>query len=364
MHHFMLPNLVSISACLAATILSVAGCGTTRSSDTARTATEQLLISDAVDRAIQSVNFGPLAGQTIYLDDSKLSDAVDKNYIVSTLRQHMLASGCILRDSRSDAEFIVEARAGAVGTDRNDLLFGIPATNVPQILPLQGVPAAIPEVPLAKRRDQRGVAKISMFAYQRQTGLPVWQSGLAIQESSSNDVWLFGAGPFQHGTIYQDAKVANASQGKTGTADASPSPRRTPVSLSEEATFASPERLAKQVHRLPAAGADAVAASTPGSQPTPSTATSSASGLGTPANPPGNSAAAKVAAASPAAPASATGASDGANAADAGIPNVMVQTKKTDPPKPINRPPDTQSVRSAPTKSGDSALPQPRFDSL
>ena len=107
-------------------LLAILGCGTTRSSDTARTATEQLLISDAVDRAIQSVSFAPLAGQTVYLDDSKLSDVVDKNYIVSTLRQHMLASGCILRDTRDQADFVVEARAGAVGTDRNDLLFGIP----------------------------------------------------------------------------------------------------------------------------------------------------------------------------------------------------------------------------------------------
>ena len=38
-------------------MLGFVGCGTTRSSDTLRTATEQLLISDAVDRAIQSVNF-------------------------------------------------------------------------------------------------------------------------------------------------------------------------------------------------------------------------------------------------------------------------------------------------------------------
>ena len=173
------PFLVAI--CLAASALAILGCGTTRSSDTARTATEQLLISDAVDRAIQSVSFAPLAGQTVYLDDSKLSDVVDKNYIVSTLRQHMLASGCILRDTRDQADFVVEARAGAVGTDRNDLLFGIPATNVPQILPVQGVPAAIPEVPLAKRRDQRGVAKISMFAYQRQTGT----AGVAIGPGGS-----------------------------------------------------------------------------------------------------------------------------------------------------------------------------------
>ena len=48
--------------CSAALLLfCTAGCGTTRSSDTNRTATEQLLISDAIDRAVQSINLQPLA---------------------------------------------------------------------------------------------------------------------------------------------------------------------------------------------------------------------------------------------------------------------------------------------------------------
>ena len=94
-------NSLRIASSLAAMALLVfTGCGTTRSSDTTRTATEQLLISDAVDRAIQSVSFASLASQTVYLDDSKLAEVVDKNYIVSTLRQHMLAIGCVLKDVR------------------------------------------------------------------------------------------------------------------------------------------------------------------------------------------------------------------------------------------------------------------------
>ena len=185
---------------------------------------------------------------------------VDKNYLVSTLRQHLLASGCTLKDNRNDADFIVEARAGAVGTDRNDLLFGIPATNVPQILPLQGVPAAIPEVPLAKRRDQRGVAKISMFAYHRESGRPVWQSGLASSESSSNDVWLFGAGPFQYGSILHQQPGAHVARSGDATTerDAEPHQAGKQVRLAEQAMFASPEKLVKQYRRLPAATAVAV----------------------------------------------------------------------------------------------------------
>jgi hypothetical protein len=222
------------------------GCGTTRSTDTTRTATEQLLISDAIDRAVQQVNVEPLAGQTVFLDDSRLSDVVDRNYLVSTLRQHLLANGCQLREKREDAEFIVEARAGAVGTDRNDLLFGVPSMNVPQILPLQPAPAAIPEIPIAKRKDQRGIAKLAVFAYHRETGTPVWQSGLVHQESSSNDVWILGAGPFQRGTIHAGTEFA----GKALRQDESPldsTPKRLPpVDLAHESTFATPQRLAQQ----------------------------------------------------------------------------------------------------------------------
>jgi hypothetical protein len=221
------------------------GCGTTRSSDTSRTATEQLLISDAIDRAVQQVNVGSLGGQTVFFDDSRLGDVVDRNYLISTLRQHLLANGCQLREKREDAEFIVEARAGAVGTDRNDLLFGVPSMNVPQIMPLQPVPAAIPEIPIAKRKDQRGIAKLAVFAYHRETGTPVWQSGLVHQESSSNDVWILGAGPFQRGTIHAGTEFAGKALRHDAEDETMPK-RLPPVDIAHESTFASPQRLAHQ----------------------------------------------------------------------------------------------------------------------
>ncbi len=231
--------------------LSLVGCGTTRSTDTMRTATEQLLISDAIDRAVQTVNFESLRGQTVYLDDERLTEVVDRNYLVSTLRQHLLASGCMLRDKREDADFVVEARAGVVGTDRNDLLFGIPSMNVPQIPLVQPVPAAIPEIPFAKRRDQRAVAKIAVFAYHRESGVPVWQSGLAHQESSANDVWILGAGPFQRGTIYEGTEFAGKTlNNELRPGQQIPTPRPL-INLAREKSFTPPESLAHPPTRLP-----------------------------------------------------------------------------------------------------------------
>jgi hypothetical protein len=321
--------------------LVTAGCGTTRSTDTNRTATEQLLISNAIDKAVQSVDLKTLAGQTVYLDDSRLGEVVDRNYLISTLRQHILASGCNLKDQKDQADFIVEARAGAVGTDRNDLLFGVPSTNVPQIMPMQPVPAAvIPEIPLAKRRDQRGIAKLAVFAYHRETGTPVWQSGLVHQESSSNDVWILGAGPFQRGSIYDGTSFAGKEIGHDDEeADETKTPpRRLPaVDLAESSVFTPPKQFMKDETAPPAtapvgapAAAQSVVQASHEASPPPAA----------PANPPPVPAAAPaVATASPAEPPAGTG-----------------PTQPSIPPTPAE-------PRSVYAPAGTSQLPQPRFES-
>jgi hypothetical protein len=194
--------------CALAAIL--AGCGTTKWTDTKRSATEQLLISDAMDRAVNQIDFRGLAGRPVYLDAKPLAGATDADYLISSLRQHMLASGCILKDKDTEAECIVEARAGAVGTDHHDLTYGIPAVSIPAVIPVNGfgIPPQIPEMPFVTRTDQRAVAKIAVFAYNRETGRPVWQSGIIPVESTAKATWLFGAGPFQRGSIYEGTEFA------------------------------------------------------------------------------------------------------------------------------------------------------------
>lgn len=194
----------------AISIAVLAGCGTTRMSDTSRTATEQLLLSTAVDQAINEINFKSLSGKDVYLDAQYLKGIVDESYIVSSLRQHLLSYGCVLKEDRKDATYVVEARAGAVGTNRHDVLIGVPAINLPVMSAVPAVPSAIPEIPFAKTTDQKGIAKIAVFAYNRQTGRPVWQSGVFPVHSTAKDTWILGTGPFQRGTIYDGTRFAGS----------------------------------------------------------------------------------------------------------------------------------------------------------
>jgi hypothetical protein len=188
-------------------VLGVAGgCGTTRITDTLRTGTEQLLISNAIDRSVSELDFQCLAGKSVYFDPQYLEGVVDRGYLISSLRQHLLATGCRLQEERTKATYVVEIRSGGVGTDRHALLVGVPQMNVPTLVP--GQPAQIPEIPLAKKTDQQGIAKIAVFAYNRLTGQPVWQSGVVQAVSTSKDTWLLGAGPFQQGTIFKETQFA------------------------------------------------------------------------------------------------------------------------------------------------------------
>jgi hypothetical protein len=231
-------------AVITALCVALAGCGTTKWTNTGRSATEQLLISDAMDHAVSQLDFRALAGKTVYLDDEPLQSSVDSAYLISTLRQHMLASGCVLKDKEADADYIVEARAGAVGTDLNELMYGVPRVEIPALIPVSGfsIPPSLPEIKLITRTDQRAVVKVAVFAYNRQTGRPVWQSGVAPTESTAKNFWVFGAGPFQRGRIYGGTSFAgdklhipliNLEEPEGGAGS---------VSVADEAYFTEPKR--------------------------------------------------------------------------------------------------------------------------
>jgi hypothetical protein len=104
-----------------------------------------------------------------------------------------------LQEEREQALYVVEPRSGAIGTDKHSLLVGTPALSLPPLVP--GVPTSIPEIALVKNTDQKGVAKIAVFAYNRVTGRALWQSGTREAESNLKDMWFFGAGPYSRGSI-------------------------------------------------------------------------------------------------------------------------------------------------------------------
>lgn len=189
------------------------GCGATKS----YTATEQLLLSDAVDVTIAKLDFSALTGQKTYLDVTYLKTQrstllIDSDYVISAIRQQMVSAGVLLVENRDDADLIAEARMGALGLDGHSVSYGIPASNALATASSVFVNSppipAIPELSFARHESKVGAAKLAVFAYDRVSREPIWQSGIARSSSNAKDTWVLGVGPFQRGTIYDATRFA------------------------------------------------------------------------------------------------------------------------------------------------------------
>ncbi|MEX1229319.1 MAG: DUF6655 family protein [Planctomycetaceae bacterium] len=195
--------------------LMLTGCGKM----IAREATTQLLVSDSVDRAIAAIDFSEMSGKKVYFDTTYLQPVkevgfVNAPYVIGSLRQQMISSGCLLQETKETAELIIEGRIGALGADQHEVIYGVPANNLlnaaSSVVSTMPQLPTVPEISLAKKDDQMAAAKIALIAYDRETREPVWQSGISQARSTAHSEWLLGAGPFQRGTIYRHARFAGA----------------------------------------------------------------------------------------------------------------------------------------------------------
>ena len=181
------------SSLLVLGLLFISGCSSAQTSNTARTAREQLLISNAIDQSLAKVNFSSLAGANVFLEE-KYMDSVDKPYIVGTLRHHVLRAGGSLVGKAEDADVIMEARSGGVGTDMSEKYVGIPEIALPGML-------AIPEIRLAENKSQQGYAKIGLVVLDAKSNVMLGQGGVTTARSDDSNWFVMGIGPFQDGTI-------------------------------------------------------------------------------------------------------------------------------------------------------------------
>ena len=175
----------------------VAGCGTTKFSDTSRTATEQLLITSAMEELVDEYDYSRLSGLKVFVKTA--NSATDGDYLKSLIRQQLAANGAFIKDTEDNADYIVEIAPGTVGTNHYELMYGIPETTIPAIGSLTSA-TSIPEFALIKRTDQKAQVKLVMWAYNKNTGSIIWQSGIDTKSSQIRDRWIFGAGPFTTAT--------------------------------------------------------------------------------------------------------------------------------------------------------------------
>ena len=180
------------------------GCATARTTDTPRTGIEQLLISNAVDQALDKFEFGMLQGRAVYIDDKYL-DCVDKSYLLSSIRERALCHGARVVSKAEEAEVVLEIRAGAMGTDNSETFIGTPRIAIPGLMPVE-----LPEVKFWNWTSHFGTAKIGILAYQPKSGTVIPQGGQAVARSDDTKWYVLGIGPFGRGSVKSEISQRTA----------------------------------------------------------------------------------------------------------------------------------------------------------
>jgi hypothetical protein len=208
------------------------GCiGGIRETTTTRTATEQILISTAAERAIagfENVDH-ELRGKRVAIDDARF-ESVDKAYAMSAVRHYCSEHGAILvplvpakgkdKDGKEielspPPQRVLEVRNGGLGI--NDTSWGIGIPAFPLAVPSMPVTSMTPPLYLFYRGKQEGWAKFQFWIYD-----PLQDTYVA----KSRDLWghtyyskwyFFGCGPFDFSNdIYPEDDQVNTGEPRTG----------------------------------------------------------------------------------------------------------------------------------------------------
>jgi hypothetical protein len=206
------------SACALAPLVLVltGGCTSMKVTGTARTGTEQLLLTGTWDDALCRINFQPLAGARVFLDSSQIA-VVDKGWVISSIRRTMAEQGVLLEDKKEKATLILEVAFGAYGTDQRDSRAGLPGLG---LAPSTGGPAVVSNgsstsLTFSQTNRQDAVVKAAMFAYEPKTGRLVWESGTILNAQGLRDHFLLGHGPYRMSSRSEVEQYPSESQTQT-----------------------------------------------------------------------------------------------------------------------------------------------------
>ncbi len=156
-----------------------AGCTSVKVTGTARTGTEQLLLTGTWDDALYRVNFHPLAGAKVFLDGQYVTH-VDKDYVLSSIRRTMLEQGVLLETNKDKAQVILEPSFGAYGTDQRDTTTGLPGVGLGTSLTGPALTSnGSSSLNFTQTNRQDAVVKASLFAYEAKTG----RTGVGIRHA-------------------------------------------------------------------------------------------------------------------------------------------------------------------------------------
>jgi len=174
---------------LAAVVLAfvATGCIDPRITNTGRSAVEQNLISQAVERAVDNMSFSAYAGKNAVLDLAKLAPQCDKDYVTAVIETHLALSGVKVVEKADDAQIKIRFVCGVLATDNTTLNIGTPAIPVP--LPNTNINFGIPELSVFRRVARTANCRMSAIISDAKTGQTI-DAYRGVQSRTFYNYWI------------------------------------------------------------------------------------------------------------------------------------------------------------------------------
>jgi hypothetical protein len=191
---------------LAACVLAGSGCALTQEvSRTPRSAIEQLLLTQAVDRALADVTVPLPEGAAVTVEVSGLqtdrahmhvseddarfavidSPSWDLAYVRDAASARLGELGYLVKQGEADAAYLVRVKVESMGTNQGKTFFGLP--------PIQSViiPFALPQITLYQEQDQLAHVRLHLDVFERASGRFVRSTAKSVGSAYYNQYVVF-----------------------------------------------------------------------------------------------------------------------------------------------------------------------------
>ena len=174
-----------------ASVFAITGCTEPSITNTGRNAVQELLLSHAVERGLDQMDFRPLKDKKVVLDYVYLAPQAHKEYFQACAETCLYTSGATIVSKPEEADYIVRLYVGALATESTHWNIGTPTLPVP--IPDTTLSIAIPELSLVKRITRNGVARFSALVLDAKTRKPflVYREVNAVSQYNNWIVFFF-----------------------------------------------------------------------------------------------------------------------------------------------------------------------------
>jgi hypothetical protein len=147
------------------------GCSFSQLITTPRSGWNQILATEAIDRALKQLEWPAVQGRTVYVQVGPPGDSLDSDYLRRAVEVTLADRGAAIAGELEEADHVLTCLVGAIGLDIGGRYVGLQGTTGGLF------PFTIPELMLYRRTKREGFAKVEIALIDRTNGGVVHRSG-------------------------------------------------------------------------------------------------------------------------------------------------------------------------------------------